>query len=160
MVAVGELANPMESREGAQGVGERWKASVRTRNNTGGQRARFTPEMTQDRVESMKRAIRLAETRRDPRQVTCGYEQGGRVREEMARHTQLCASYCRFCHPSQGECDGDGEGSVDNDASSALSSALSLSLCCHCVATFGGKARWMSGGAKGGQEDEDARKRV
>ena len=88
----------------------------------------------------MERAIRLAETRRDPRQVTCGYEQGGRVREAMARRTQLCASYCHFCHPSQGECDGDGEGSVNNDASSALSSALS-SLCCHCVATFGGKAR-------------------
>ena len=79
----------------------------------------------------MKEAIRLAETRRDPRQVTCGYEQGGKVREAVARRTQLCASYCRFCHPSQGECDGDGEGSVDNDASSALSSALSLSLCRH-----------------------------
>ena len=133
--------------------------ALETTQGGGGQA--FTPKMTQDRVESMKRAIRLAETQRDPRQVTCGYEQGGRVREAMARRTQLlCASYRRFCHPSQGECDGDGEGSVDNDASSALSSALSLSLCCHCVATFGGKARWMSGGVKGGQEDEDARERV
>ena len=103
----------------------------------------------------MKRVIGLAETRRDPWQVTCGYEQGGRVREAMARRTQLCASYCHFCHPSQGECDGDGEGSIDNDASSVLLSALSLSLCCYCVATFGGKARWMSGGRKGRQEDED-----
>ena len=30
MVAVGELANPMELREGTQGVGEQWKASVHT----------------------------------------------------------------------------------------------------------------------------------
>ena len=33
----------------------------------------------------------------------------------MARHAQLCALYCRFCHPSRGERDGDGEGSVDDD---------------------------------------------
>ena len=39
----------------------------------------------------------------------------------MARRAQLCASYCRFCHPSRGERDGDGEGSVDDDASSVLS---------------------------------------